>query len=121
MSLAKPAVACGLVAATLGLSACGITAKPEAGTVGVDRASGSHAEVNDPRKPYLPCLRQHGFAITQFLSGSRQLRAIQIGTAPSGPTVVFEPTPGRAEGDKMEAPDSEMKVVEGCVATGVKG
>ena len=139
MPLAKLVVACGLIAVALSVSACGIQAKPVAGTKDLYAVPGNHAVVNDPRTPYLKCLRTDGFALTRFLYGTQQLRAVQVNAKPSGPTVVFEPTPGIAEGDQMKgqeegaevigsaliypnrAPDALMHKVETCLATNVKG
>ncbi|WP_249010998.1 hypothetical protein [Conexibacter sp. DBS9H8] len=139
MSFAKLAVTCGLIAVALFVSACGIQAKPVAGTVHLDRYPGNHSYVNDPREPYLNCLHQAGFKVTEFLTGPGQLRSLQINSVPYGPTVVFEPTPGIAEGDQMKgevesaevigsalvyphrSSDALMKTVETCVAIGVKG
>ena len=139
MSLAKLAVAGGLVAVTVGVSACGIQAKPTAGTVHLNRVPGNHSLVSDPRQPYLNCLRGAGLTLTKFDDGTQQLRSLQVNARPSGPTIVFEPTPGIAEGDQMKgqeegaevigsaliypnrAPDSLMQTVEACLAINVKG
>ncbi|HET9074772.1 MAG TPA: hypothetical protein VFN48_09350 [Solirubrobacteraceae bacterium] len=139
MSLAKLAVVGGLVAVTVGVSACGIQAQPTAGTVHLDRVPGNHSLVNDPRQPYLKCLRQAGLSFTKFDDGTQQLRSLQVNTRPAGPTIVFEPTPGIAEGDQMKgqeegaevigsaliypnhASDGLMQAVETCLATNVKG
>ena len=139
MSSRKPALVGGLVAVASILSGCGIQAKPLAGTAHLGRAAGNHAYVNDPRAPYGRCLRASGLAVTRFESGPGRLRALQIGTGPTGPTVIFEPTPGIAEGDQMEgkvaaaevigsalvypnrASDAEMATVEGCLSINVKG
>jgi hypothetical protein len=127
---------CGVAA--LGLGACGITAKPVAGTLHVDQARGSHARVDDPRTKHVACLRADGLPVHLYrASGERP--AIQVGPAPSGPTIVFEPTPGDAQGAQITgrvqgaevigsalvypnaAPDAELSKVEACVALGVKG
>ncbi|MBO0768352.1 MAG: hypothetical protein J2O48_06675 [Solirubrobacterales bacterium] len=140
MSLAKLAAACGLIVVALSISACGIQAKPVAGTVNLSRAAGNHTKVDDPRKPYLSCLRRQHFSFTKLDYGPQHLRALQIGGAGSaGATVVFEPTPGIAEGDQMKGemmgaevigsalvfpnrePDKTMKKIEACVSSGVSG
>jgi hypothetical protein len=139
MHLAKLVAACGLVVVALFVSACGIQAKPVAGTSHLLRSPGNHSYVNDPRRPYIKCLRNDGFTLTKFNYGSEKLRAMQINSKPTGPTVVFEPTPGIAEGDQMKgqeeaaevigsaviypwhSADKLMKKVEGCLATKVKG
>jgi hypothetical protein len=140
MSYAKLAAACGLIAVALVVSACGIQAKPVAGTPHASRAPGSHSYVSDPRTPYLHCLRNDHFKVTKFDTGvDQKLRSIQINSTPSGPTIVFEPTPGIAEGDQMKgeeeaaevigsaliypnrATDKLMKKVESCLSINVKG
>jgi hypothetical protein len=145
MSYAKLAAACGLIAVALVVSACGIQAKSVAGsTLHPNRNPANHSYVNDPRKPYLHCLREqtadgHKFKVRKFVSGAKQLRSIQINSVPTGPTVVFEPTPGRAESDQMEgevegaevigsaliypheATDKLMKKVESCLSINVNG
>jgi hypothetical protein len=132
----RRALCCGAVA--LSVSACGIASKPEAGTLRVDSARGSHARVDDPRTKHVTCLRADGLPVRLYrASGGRP--AIQVGTAPSGPTVVFEPTPGDAQGVQITgraqgaevigsallypnaASDAQLSEVEGCVALGVKG
>ncbi|HET9720906.1 MAG TPA: hypothetical protein VFP55_12575 [Solirubrobacteraceae bacterium] len=139
MSIAKLAAAGGLLAVTSCVSACGIQAKPVAGTVRLDHAPGNHSLVSDPRTPYISCLHHAGFTVTKFVDGPQKLRSLQINTAPAGPTVVFEPTPGIAEGDQMKAEeeaaevigsaliypnhasDSLMQKVDTCLAHNVKG
>lgn len=126
------------VATALSLAACGIAAKPEAGTAHVDLARGSHARVDDPRTKHVDCLLADRLPIRLYrASGNRP--AIQVGSAPSGPTIVFEPTPGAAQGAQITgqvqgaevigsalvypnaAPDAELSKVEACVALGVTG
>ena len=69
----------------------------------------------------------------------QSLPGMQIGTAPSGPTVAFEPTPGDAQGVQIhaqaqgaevigsallypnQASDALLQKVEDCVAQGVSG
>lgn len=139
MSLAKLLVACGLFAVALFVSACGIQASPVAGTRHLSRTPGDHSYVNDPRTPFLHCLRSEGWKITKFDLGPGKLRSLQLDAKPDGPTVVFEPTPGIAEGDQMKgqeesaevigsaviyphrATDSLMKKVESCLTINVKG
>ena len=85
MSAAKLALVAGVVA--ISLSACGTTAKPEAGTI--KAAAVNHKGVNDPRTTHVECLRAEHIPVTEFSH-----TWLQIGTKPSGPTVHFEPTPG---------------------------
>ncbi len=137
MRLAKILIACGLTAVACG--ACGITAKPLAGTARIDLAPGNHAKFNDPRVKHVRCLRQHHFPIRQYYAGSGALPAIQVGKPGVGPNVVFEPTPGMAQGAQINdtAPGAEvigaallypnaepagkLKTIETCVALGVTG
>jgi hypothetical protein len=136
MSRGKLVVACGLT--SLAVSACGTTAKPPAGTPNLIHAKGNHAQIQDPRTKHVRCLRADGLPVRLFrASGARP--AIQVGTAPSGPTVIFEPTQqaatgqqiiGQAQGAEVigaalvypnQAPDSVMSKVEACMAVGVNG
>jgi hypothetical protein len=136
MSSAKLAVACGLAA--MSLSACGITAKPIAGTAGLTRHPGNHAKIDDPRPQHMSCIVADGLRAAPFTApGNRP--AIQVGTLPTGPTVIFEPTPGAAQSAQIhgqaqaaevigsalvypnQASDPVAAKVEACVAQGVKG
>ena len=130
MSAAKLALVAGLAA--LALSACGTTAKPEAGTIKV--ASVSRKGVDDPRTTHVECLESEHIPVTEF---SRTW--LQIGTKPSGPTVHFEPTPGAAQEQQIDghvqsaevigaallfpnqASDDLLQKVEDCMAKGVTG
>jgi hypothetical protein len=142
MSFVKLATACGLAAAVL--SGCGITAKPLAGTPRLDSAPGYYGRVLDPRASHANCLRAAGLSITEYYTRAGEvngigngLPAIQVGTAPSGPTIVFEPNAGIAEGTQLSgqvtgaeeigaallfpnrASDALLKTVEGCTDIGV--
>jgi hypothetical protein len=144
MSFVKLATACGLAAVATGLSGCGIEAKPLAGTQHLDTARGNHAYVDDPRVSHLACLRRHGFSYRLYRTRSSslpgdQLPAIQIGTPPNGPTVVFYATPGGAEEKQIDAEvfggevigsailfpnhatDGQLNKIEPCIALGVQG
>ncbi|MGA9858461.1 MAG: hypothetical protein WBQ18_11410 [Solirubrobacteraceae bacterium] len=137
MPSAKLAVAIGLSA--LSLSACGTTSKPEAGTS--KAIANSQKGLDDPRKSHIACLQQAHIAVrTEPVTvAGRVLPGIQVGAAPSGPTVGFEPTPGAAQDIQIQgesqaaevigaalvypnqASDSLLTTVEGCMAQGVKG
>ena len=138
MSAVKVAVACGLVA--LMVSACGIAPKPVAGTTNLRKHPGYYGLRDDPRVKHVKCLRQAKVKFREFYSGGKQrLPSIQIGSLPSGPTVIFEPTPGIAQGEQIKgqeqgaeiigsallypngAGNKLLTIVEGCVATGVNG
>ena len=124
-----------LGAAALSLSACGTTAKPEAGTL--KATTTSHKGVDDPRKTHIECLQQEHIAVRRETVNG--LPAFQVGTVPSGPTVVFQATPGDAQAVQIDgqsqgaeiigsallypnqASDSLLGKVETCVAKGVSG
>jgi hypothetical protein len=132
MSSAKLAAACALLA--LALSACGTSSKPLAGSAAVQENHAGRGVVDDPRTKHLKCLRDHH--IPAIKVGQTML---QIGTAPNGPSVTFAPTPGAAQHEQIQgqvdnaevigsallapnqAPDQELKVIEDCLAVGVKG
>jgi hypothetical protein len=136
MSKTKLVLACGLMALLLG--ACGIQKKPEAGTPHVNKAHGSHAKWDDPRKGREKCLREH-HVHGRYYTASEGRPAIQVGTVPTGPTIIFEPSPAFAEGLQIEgetqaaeiigsalvypnkAKSHLMKIVENCMAVGVPG
>jgi hypothetical protein len=133
MPSAKLALVAGLAA--ISLSACGTAAKPEAGTSKAQVKS--HKGVDDPRKKHIVCLEQHRIRVTAMSVSGKP--AFQVGTAPSGPTVIFTPTPGAAQEAQIsgqvqgaevigsallypnQADSSLLKKVEGCVAEGVSG
>jgi hypothetical protein len=137
MRLVKLVIACGLTAALL--TACGIKAKPIAGTPDVNRAPGSHAKVDDAVTKHAKCLKQHHFRIHEYLTAGQRLPAIQVGTLPTGPTLVYESTPGIAQGVQIKgqaqaaevigssllypnaASDRELTKVENCASIGVTG
>lgn len=136
MSRGKLIVACGLT--TLAVSACGMTAKPLAGQPNLNHAKGNHAQVEDPRIKHVRCLRSDGLPVTLFRATDAR-PAIQVGSAPNGPTAIFEPTQqaatgvqiqGQAQGAEVigaalvypnQAPNSVMNEVEKCMAVGVNG
>ena len=127
----------GLLAAlaALTLSACGGSAKPEAGTPAANATS--HKNVDDPRKKHLTCLHQEHIPVRRVNIGG--LPGMQIGVRPTGPTVQFQFTPGaaqaaqiagRAQGAEVigsallypnQASSKLLSKVETCVAKGVQG
>ncbi len=137
MPSAKLAAAIGLAA--LSLSACGIAAKPEAGTP--TAKAKDEKGIDNARTLHAVCLRQAGIPVvsTQTTVAGRQLPSLQVGAAPSGPTIAFEPTPGDAQGVQIQgeaqgaevigsallypnaADDALLTKVENCVAKGVTG
>jgi hypothetical protein len=136
MSKTKLVLACGLMALLLG--ACGIQAKPVAGTPNINKAPGSHTKWDDPRKGREKCLREHHIHGRYYLASAGR-PAIQVGTPPTGPTIIFEATPAFAEGLQIEgktqaaeiigaaliypnqAKSHVLKLVENCMAVGVAG
>ena len=116
--------------AGLAVSACGSSVKP---------ATGSRGKVDDPRTAHsnhITCLTQHHLPVQKV-----GLNEILVGPQPSGPRIVFEPTPGMAQGAQISgsrseqgaevigsalvypnaASDNETKVIENCVAAGITG
>jgi hypothetical protein len=132
-------LAAAVVLSALSLSACGISSKPEAGTP--KAIANGHKGLDDPRSKHTACLEQAHVAFhnEQHMVAGKVLPGFQVGTAPAGPTVAFEPTPGDAQGVQIQgeaqgaevigsallypnqAPDSLLSVVERCVGQGVKG
>ncbi len=137
MPSAKLAVAIGLTA--LSLSACGTASKPEVGTPAANAKT--RLGLDDPRSRHIACLRAHGIPVRleQITVAGQSLPGFQVGSAPSGPTVAFEPTPGDAQGVQIQGESQAAEVigsalvypnlasdalaarVEACVALGVKG
>jgi len=128
-------VLCGLTA--LALSACGTTSKPVAGTPGIAKLPGTRGKVDNPRTAHsnrISCIANAKLPVTSV--GATDLR---IGSAPGDPRVHFEPTPGMAQGAQIsasaqgaevigsallypgQAPGSELKKIEDCLAEGVTG
>jgi hypothetical protein len=138
MSLAKVAVACGLMA--LLISACGIQAKPEAGTSHLTSQAGFQGIVDDPRMPQVSCLKSDKLPFREYYAdGVQHLPAIQVGARAQGPTMIFYPTDGIAQGLQIMGQETgaevigallvypnqsrpqELTKVEACAAIGVKG
>jgi hypothetical protein len=137
MPSAKLVAAIGL--SVLSLSACGTASKPEAGTA--KAIAKSHQGLDDPRTKHVLCLQQEHIAVRlkPVTVAGRVLHGFQVGTAPSGPTVAFEATPGTAQGVQIQgesqgaevigsallypnrASDQLLSKVEGCLALGVSG
>jgi len=124
------------VAVALALSACGSTTKPVAGTP--QAAAQARKGLNDPRTTHVACLRaDHVTDIHEYTADGRP--AFQVGTKPSGPTVVFEATPGMGQGVQISGQDQGAEIigsalvfpndasaklageVESCVSLGVSG
>lgn len=137
MSLAKVAVVCALAA--LLISACGIQQKPLAGTSKIEKSRGFHGVVDDPRAKHTPCLRADKLHFRKYRSGPLRLPAIQVGSLPTGPTIIFYATPGAAQARQLQGEDegaeaigsallfpnnasgSLLTKVENCTSIGVSG
>ena len=138
MSAVKVSVACGLVA--LLVSACGIAPKPEAGTPHMRKQAGFYGLRDDPRVKHTACLRAAKIHFSQYYAGGKQhLPAIQVGSLPSGPTIIFYATPGIAQGLQITGQEQgaevigsallypngasakELSTVEQCMTVGVTG
>ncbi len=135
MSFAKPAFAVGLVA--LAVAGCASNAKPLAGTTNPNGQPIGRGRVDSPitHDPnHLKCMQQKRLPVVQVSSTE-----LQIGAAPAGPRIVFESTPGIAQGMQIrgesqgaevigsallypnQAPANELSQVEDCLAQGVSG
>jgi hypothetical protein len=129
MSPAKVAVASAL--AVLALTGCGSTAVHP-------RAPGaSRGQIDDPRTAKadrVQCLQNDHLPVQEV-----GLTGLQIGPAPAGPRVMFEPTPGAAQGAQLkgqaqgaevigsallypnQGSDAELAQIETCLTQGVSG
>lgn len=137
MSPAKTAAACALAAVSL--SACGVAAKPQAGSKQAQAAS--YQRVTDPRTKHLECLQQEKIPVREFFTHThlQKLPSLQIEKRPAGPTVIFYATAGAAQNQQItgqaqgaevigaallypnQASDALLSKVESCVAKGVSG
>ena len=136
MSLAK--VAAAAVLAAMSLSACGVKAKPVAGSQAADTYSKQH---------FFSALTKHEQCLTQEhikwhvtrLRNHPTIPTIQVMTRPSGPTIEFQATPGAAQDVQIkglsqgaeaigsallypnQATDKLLNKVEPCISKGVTG
>jgi len=115
MSVVKVAVVCGLMAVLL--SACGIQKKPLAGD-SASQLRKSHDYFGLLDRPYtkqVKCLRKlprkDHIKFHRYLSGKQKLPAIQIDTLPKGPTIIFYPTPGIAQGLQIMGQEQGAEVI----------
>ena len=107
-----------------------------AGCSGLSKPAGGRGSAVDPRTGppnYLACLRADRLAVRELGQNT-----LQVGQLPSGPTIVFEPTAGIAEGQQIEgkaqgaevigaallypnhASGAQLTVIENCLGQGVK-
>jgi hypothetical protein len=135
--VAQLAVTVGLMAVLL--SACGISAKPQAGTKNISKSHDYYGLVDHPFTLQVKCLKTDHVKFRKYLTADQKLPAIQIGSLPSGPTIVFEPTPGIAQGIQIQggaqgaeaigsallypnqATNKLLTKVEACASVGVSG
>ena len=110
MSRVKVAVTASLMAVLL--SACGIPPKPEAGTPNLNEKKGYYGVVDDPRASHVPCLKAAGLKVFEYYTKTQHLPAIQVGSLPNGPTLVFYPTDGYTQGLQIMG-DAQGAEVEG--------
>lgn len=123
----SPAKLAAVVLAAVAIGGCG--------SIAVKPASGSRGRIDDQatmNPDHLGCLKQAHLPVT-VVNG----QTLQIGPLPTGPTVVFTPTPssaqdaqiyGRAQGAEAigsallwvhRGSDSELQEIEDCLAVGV--
>ncbi len=129
MSRAKFAPASAVATIALALAGCGaIKLQPNAGSRGVVDNEAS----NNP--DHLACIRGAGLPATEV-----NPHQLQVGPLPTGPTVVFTPTPGAAQAQQIygqaqgaevigsalvwvnQGSQSELQTIENCLAQGVTG
>ncbi|HEY3945682.1 MAG TPA: hypothetical protein VGL78_10680 [Solirubrobacteraceae bacterium] len=122
--------------ATKAMAAVCAAAVLVSGCAGLAKPAGGRGAAVDPRTGppnYLACIRADRLAVSKRGSDS-----LQVGRLPSGPTIVFEPTAGIAEGQQIEgkaqgaevigaallypnhASGGELTVIENCLGQGVK-
>jgi hypothetical protein len=128
-------VAAGAVLVALSLSACGVKAKPVAGSQAA--ATTSHKNFFDARVKHEQCLTKHH--IKWHPKTQHGYPTIQVMTRPSGPTIEFLATPGYAQAAAITgqaqgaeaigsallypnmASDALLNTVEACTTLGVTG
>jgi hypothetical protein len=129
-------LAAAALAVVFALSACGSTHKYVAGTP--QATAQAEKGLNDPRTTHIACLRADGVTDVRELTIDGH-PSFQVGRRPSGPTVVFLPTPGAAQYVQIAGEDGAAEVigsaqvypnlassdlahkVETCTAVGVSG
>ncbi len=129
MRFAKPAAVSIVAAIAMALAGCGgVTVKPGAGSRGrIDNEA-----TNNPN--HLACMRDAGLPVHQLKPG-----LLQVGPLPSGPTVLFTPTPGAAQARQIygqvqgaeaigsallwvnQGSEGELQTIESCLGHGVTG
>jgi hypothetical protein len=121
--------------ASLALAGCGaVKVQPTAPAGSTRLASRGHVDKPYTVRNHLGCLRAAHLPV-QVVSPTR----LQVGAAPTGPTIVFRPTPGAAQADQIDgnaqgaevigsaliypnqASDAELGTIGACLAQGVQG
>ncbi len=82
------------------ISGCGATAKPEVGSSAANAYQQTRLATLSPRRVAFSCLLDHHIAAVNVTSTDGH-PVIQAGPLPAGPTIVYEPTAGYAEGLKI--------------------
>jgi hypothetical protein len=123
--------------AALALAGCGSAVKVQPSTPSGSSKLVSRGLVDSPltdTRDHLACIQKAHLPV-QVVSPIK----LQVGTSPSGPTIVFASTPGAAQADQIagtvqaaevigsallypnQASDAELASIEGCLAQGVQG
>jgi len=111
--VAQVAVTVGLMAVLL--SACGISAKPPAGTANISKSPNYHGLVDEPWTQQVKCLKSDHVKFREYLTANEKLPSIQIGSLPTGPTIIFEPTPGAAQDVQIQGGAQGAEVIGSAV------
>jgi hypothetical protein len=98
MSLVKVTVVCGLAA--LLISACGITAKPEAGSspAQLKKSGDYYGRVDNPALYQVRCLKTDKLKFRLHYTLKGHFPVIQIGKVMDGPKMIVYPTGGIVQG-----------------------
>jgi hypothetical protein len=123
--------------AAIAIAGCGGSVKVQPTTASGSTALASRGLIDNPATKdhnHLGCLRASHLAV-QVLSPIK----LQVGAAPSGPTIVFTPTPGAAQAAQIDGKSqaaevigaalvypnqgttAELSRIEACLAQGVQG
>ncbi len=138
MSVAKLMLACAFV--VVAVAACGgSVANPVAGSSNASKGRGKLDNPRTNQPNHVACLQKDHLAVVSTTILGRP--GLQIGWPLGGPTVIFEPTPGVAQGDQIQgnrafqgaevigsallypnaASNNELSKVEACIAQDVPG
>jgi len=122
----------------LALAGCGGAVKVQPTPPAGSTKLASRGKVDSPLTDmhnHLDCLRDDDHLAVQVLSPTK----LQVGPAPAGPTIVFTPTSGAAQAQQIDGnaqgaevigtallypnhgSESELTVIEDCLAQGVQG